>query len=161
MASSFTRVTCSMNTAGAYDKLSPATDTWEKNLWPAFVFAKMQWVQSSAFSTFMSVSIVNYDIRISSAIKTGTPVFVCIFSALKCGQNMDRNYGHKSKKYPVVNISAKTWNSPRCTGRVLALSDLRICRFLFLYNPWLPKLKVTTKQCYFLISGLLLTASFS
>ena len=51
-----------------------------------------------AFFTFMLLCIMNYDIRILSALKTSTPGFVCILSPLKCGQNADRNYQHKSKK---------------------------------------------------------------
>ena len=33
-----------------------------------------------AFFTFMSVCIMNYDIRTLSVLKTGAPVFVCILS---------------------------------------------------------------------------------
>ena len=62
----------------------------------------------TAFFTLMSVCIIYYDIPILSALKTDAPVFIRtyfrrayffrILSALKCGQNADRNYQHKSKK---------------------------------------------------------------
>ena len=54
--------------------------------------------ETLAFLTVMSVCMMNYDIRILSALKTGAPAFVRILSAFKCGQNADRNYRHKSKK---------------------------------------------------------------
>ena len=41
------------------------------------------YIECMAFLTFMSVSILNYDIRILSAHKTGTLAFVCISSSLK------------------------------------------------------------------------------
>mgnify|MGYP001795145086 CR=1 FL=1 len=56
------------------------------------------WPSPSEVFTFISVSIMNNDIRILSALSLGVPVFVCILSALKCGRNADRNYRHKSKK---------------------------------------------------------------
>ena len=60
-----------------------------------------------AFFTFMSVCIIYYDIR--------------ILSALKCGQNADRNYRHKSKKCRLILSSFE-----EIKQRNLMKRDLRV-----------------------------------
>ena len=79
------------------------------------------------FFTFMSVCIVNYDIRILSALKSGVRVFVRILSGLKCRQNADRKYQHESKKCHVFDHTYKictTFTYNRKRKCLLRLSGL-------------------------------------